>query len=269
MWTPDWTTLYNRDFSTLDDADVLPGGDGDVMIDGKTWYARNVSKMDALDVGSSYGGVRIGIPAASAAGQYHEGTFTGPGLELRLSSFLAGTDFEHRNDIEFRITSDVRPEGAPGGTLTEYWAAMMRSPTFDGSLRATALRGGDHVSAERFRVYSFVPVAPFYGDTWLDHTELAYFPNVLRFSYLEHFLKFEYSETSTSSIGDDLLDAHCGERTSQAQKLRFKAGDAKEAMFAIGYSKPSGGTGVVSGLILRALRIEARLSPAGIGAFVP
>ena len=40
--------LYEQDFSTLSDADILPGGDETSLLMAKTWYARNVAKMDSL-----------------------------------------------------------------------------------------------------------------------------------------------------------------------------------------------------------------------------
>lgn len=269
-WDPTWTTIFNKDFSTLSDEDVLPGGDGDITVDGKTWYARNVSKMLSLDVGSTHGGLKMGIDSAVAACQYHEGTFTGPGLELKLAHLFTGTDFEDRQDVELRVTSDVRIEGTPATPVTEYWSAMMRSPTYDANIRASVVRGGDNTNAGRFRAYAFEPGALVYGDSWLEHTDLAYFPNLLRFSYLENFLKTEYSSSASASIGDeDLINWLCYQRIFEHQKLRKLIGDTKELQFALGYSKPSGGTGGVSAVILRALRVEARLSPAGVGVFVP
>jgi hypothetical protein len=264
---PAWISLYSADFSTLADADVLPGSDGNITVDGKTWYVRNVSKMDTLDVGALAAGLKMGIDPAAATGQYHDTTKTGPAVELRLGQLFAGTDFEGREDVELRVTSDMNFLGS--SSLEEYTAAMMTSSTVDSSIRASTVRGNAIGTPNRYRCLGAFPGSLVYGTNPIYEPTITYFPNIIRWTYFENYFKAEYSPDAAGVIGDeDLIQWVCYERNSNAQKLRKLVGDAKEATFGFGYTKISG-TGGITELTLKALRIEARFSPRGIGAFVP
>lgn len=265
-WIADWTTLYDRDFTALADADILPGGDGSVTIDGLTWYARNVSKMSSLDVGATASGLRLGTVGV-ATGNYYEADRTGPALELLLWRVLNGSEFEGRNDIELRVTSDATAQGAYSATVYESLGRGLASATYSVDRWAMSYQGGEPGVATRRRLYSAIAGTLLYGDASLNESDLAYFPNLAQIELVENYAKINYSSSGGAVVGDDLLTAQCVSRTS-AQSWRQSSIDAQTTFFFFGYSRNSGSNSITS-ITLKRLRIEARFPPRGIGVFVP
>ncbi len=138
----EWTTLYDRDFSTLAGADILPGGDGNVTIDDLTWYVRNVAKMASLGVGPTAGGLKIGLSPSAPDSSWFNGTRTAPSLELEISELLEGTDFENRNDVELRARAKIAFPTPLSGSLDEVITVGLETKTYDATQRYQIYQGG-------------------------------------------------------------------------------------------------------------------------------
>lgn len=264
-WDPTWVPLYEQDFSTLSDADILPGGDGNITIDGKTWYARNVAKMDSLNVGASHGGIKIGINTADTSQyDYYGAVRSAPALEIKLANLLDGTEFQERNDIEIRVTSNVL---IPSGLSTTIYEEFGRGLRQDASTAVNLYRNyqgsipGNAVGRRLIQDFSGSLVR---GDASIDSTELAYTPNVVRIECLENYARALYSSSASASIGDDLVLA-----ATYYQSLPYlKVGNIEDHYFYFSYAK-SAGTPLATHYTLVGLRVEARFSPRGIGVRIP
>lgn len=265
-WSADWTQIYDQDFSALADEDILPGGDGNVTIDGKIWYARNVSKMSSLHVGATHGGIKIGT-VGGASGNYYQSDRTGPAIELMLWRLLDGTDFEGRNDVEFRVTSDAKAAGSYSSAVYESLGRGLSSATYAVDRWAMAYHGSEPAAPTRRRLYSDVAGTLLYGDATLTESDLAYFPNIAQIEMLENYAKISYSSSASAEIGDGLQNAQCVARTS-SQNWRVSSIDAQTTLFFLAYSRNSGSNSVTD-VTLKRLRVEVRFSPRGLGVFVP
>jgi hypothetical protein len=263
---PAWIPLYDADFSALADEDVKPDSDGNIVIDGKTWYARNVSKMDTLDVGPTAGGFKIGLSPAAAGSSWFNGTRTAPSLELEISEVLAGTDYESRADVELRIRAELAFPTPLASAVDEVISIGLETKTYDAAQRYQIYQGSAFGSATYRRVITNFSGTLRRGDVDLLNTDLAYFPNVLGISILENYVKSEYSENASSEVSDDLKTAATLATTPAI--VASDPSDLKRHFFFFSYAKISG-TSLATYLTLKRLRIEARFSPRGIGVFVP
>jgi hypothetical protein len=267
-WSADWTPIYDRDFTALADADILPGGDGNITLDGKTVYARNVSRMASLDVGPIAGGIKLGLGAVSEASDYYGSTLNGPALEWGIAQFFTGTDFEGRNDVEMRFLWKVARTGTPNSAVFEHLTLGMRTSSHDGNKRIQILQGGTPGNTDARQVYTETSGSLSYGELVKDDADLAYTPNVLAAEFLENYLKMSYSSSASADIADTLIVQYATDRTAATQKLVKQAGASAEGLLFFAHGK-SGGVAGITAITLAHLRVEARFSPRGLGAFVP
>lgn len=265
-WNADWTPIYDRDFTALSDEDILPGGDGNVAIDGKTWYVRNVAKMITLDVGPMAGGLKIGLSPSAPASSWFNGTRTAPSLELEISELLDGTAFENRNDVEMRVRAKLAFPTPLSGSLAEVVSLGVETKTYDANQRFQIYQGGVSGNNDYRRVFTNFPGTLRRGDIDLIDSDLAYFPNVLGISLLENYVMSEYSDSDAGEVTDDLKTAAAFAHT--AAIIASDPTDTKRHFLYLSYAKESGAS-LATYLTLEHLRIEARLSPRGVGVFVP
>lgn len=268
-WSAEWTTLYDRDFTDLADADVKPGSDGDFPLDGRTVYARAVSRMASLDVGPTAGGLKLGLGAASESADYYGAALGGPAIEWKLSELFAGTDFEGRHDVEMRATWKLAQTGTPNSAVYEYRTVGLRSLDNNTNRRLQILQGGVPGNTDNRQVFTEATGTLAYGELIKDDADLAYTPNVLQAAWVENYLHMTYSPDASGDVGDtDLVSQYAADRTSLTQRLIKTAGAAGENILFFAHGKTGGVAGITS-IILVHLRVEARFSPRGLGIFVP
>jgi hypothetical protein len=265
-WSADWTTLYDRDFTQLVPASVKPGSDGNFTLDGKTAYARNVSRMAALDVGLD--GLELTLGAVSESADYYGSTLVGPAVEWRIAQFFEGTPFENRDDVELMFRFLLDWSGTPNSSVFEHRTVGLRTSNHDINRRIQILQGGIPGNTVSRRLFTESAGQLAYGATTLSSTDLAYTPNVIEARFTENYLRVSYSASGSAQIDDLLVSAYALERPEPSRRLVKKSGLAQEGMLFFGHGK-SGGVAGLTSIMLKRLQAFARFSPRGIGVFVP
>lgn len=267
-WNAAWETLLDDDYSALADADILAGGDGARVIAGRTWIAQNTAQMTALAVGANAGGIRIGVGASAL--EYLDGSRTAAAMALDLAQLFAGSKFEGRNDVELRITPQTDYEGTFTTTpsFENLVIALQAKNAHDSGRRVNVLRGSESSNAGRRRCWWIgVQGTLAVGKQDYSNADLAYFPNILRLSLLENFFVGEFSTASDSEIGDAMTHG-ITTNLNQSTNLWIKEALAANTL-QFAFARRNAANGQLTAHKLVKLRIEARFSPRGIGAFAP
>lgn len=122
--TPSWTELFDEDFSALPDQNLLTGGDGAKLINGKTYHLSQSSLLDAAEVGASAGGLLL-TWKNNVFGRWFTSSRVGPYVYIFLSELL-GTlprGKELRIDIDFSADARTSDES--------YYPGFLSSTTYD------------------------------------------------------------------------------------------------------------------------------------------
>jgi hypothetical protein len=263
-WSPAWTPIYSENFTSLTPAN-LAGADGERVINGVTWRAVNTAQMTSLAIGS--GGFLMGL--GSTALEYIEGTRNAAALTLDLPQFFEGTPFEHRNDVELRVTVKKKYTGTLTGTPSfEHLGIHLQAFTADTSKRASILIGSESGNAARRRCWFYGVMGNLaVGKQDYSHTDLAYFPNVVRLSLLENFFVGEFSSSASSEIGDLMVHGITCTLNQTTNLLVKQTNSTARAQLAI--ARRSSASAQTTGYGVEAILVEARFSPRGIGSFAP
>lgn len=128
-----WETRYSVDFSAESDQNIASGGDGNYVIDGKTWTAANTAKAPTFGVGSSYGGIQIA--GSLSTGGYFTGTRAGAMISIPLSSLITLD-----KKTEYRITVRVDHAGVVASDYN-YLGIGIASPTYNNDRDLYVARG--------------------------------------------------------------------------------------------------------------------------------
>lgn len=268
-WDPTWTPILDLDYEAMADvADLLTGGDGERTIGGFVHRVINTSNMTSLQVGASYGGLRMGV-GSDVAG-YLDATRAHGAILLDLWRIFDGTPYAERHDVEVRITVKDAYEGVHSTTPSfEYRLVALESETYDGNKRFTIYRGSESSNAGRRRCWFYAmqgTVLSGVGKQDYTNTDLGYFPNIVRMSLFGGYSVGEFSSSDSAEIGDQMLHGVTSSPAgfNYAVKSRFAPSRTRLVL-----SRHTAASAQLTALVTKRILIEARAAAQGIGGFAP